>query len=124
MNYKEKDLTLYLHYLISIMKMITFSNGYSYSVTKVPQQGEFRVQFDYGWIYHFGDVDPHIKNVCKRIASRFPDKLLYQRVDGVWRNGKFLIMEVELIEPDLYLNLNDEAKTQWVESLVEKLKRN
>jgi hypothetical protein len=27
-------------------------------------------------------------------------------------------MEVELIEPDLYLNLSDEAKNQWVDSLI------
>lgn len=103
---------------------ITFSNNYSYSVTKVPKESEYRVQFDFGGIYHFGEVDPAIKTICDRIAVRFADKLLYQRVDGVWRNGKFLIMEVELIEPDLYLNLSNEAKDQWVESLVGVLQGN
>ena len=97
---------------------ISFSNGYSYSVTKVPVAGEYRVQFDYGGVYHFGDVDPTIKKICDRISSRFDGNLLYQRVDGVWRNGKFLIMEIELIEPDLYLNLSNEALNQWVDSLV------
>ena len=97
---------------------IYFSNGYSYSVTKVPPVGEYRVQFDYGGIYHFGDVDPIIKNTCDRIAARFENKLLYQRVDGVWRDGKFLIMEVELIEPDIYLNLNNNALSNWVDALV------
>jgi len=97
---------------------IYFSNGYSYSVTKVPPIGEYRVQFDYGGVYHFGEVDPIIKNICDRIATLFENKLLYQRVDGVWRNGKFLIMEVELIEPDIYLNLSNNAKNQWVDSLV------
>ncbi|MBC8321405.1 MAG: hypothetical protein H8E34_11865 [Bacteroidetes bacterium] len=94
------------------------SQGYSYSVTKIPKKGEYRVQFDFGDIYHFGDVDPNIKMICDRISNRLGNKLLYQRVDGLWRNGKYLIMEVELIEPDLYLNLNTEAKHQWVESLV------
>jgi len=97
---------------------IYFSNGYSYSVTKVPAAGEYRVQFDYGGVYHFGDVDPTIKNICDRIAARFENKLLYQRVDGVWRDGKFLIMEVELIEPDLYLNLNKDALNNWVDAIV------
>ncbi|MFK5854950.1 MAG: hypothetical protein QM503_02390 [Bacteroidota bacterium] len=100
---------------------IYFSNGYSYSVTKVPPVGEYRVQFDYGGVYHFGDVDPTIKKICDRIASRFETKLLYQRVDGVWRDGKFLIMEVELIEPDIYLNLSNQAKNQWVDSLANML---
>jgi len=97
---------------------ITFSNDYSYSVTKIPSEGEYRVQFDYGGIYHFGDVDPVIKTICDQIAKRFANKLLYQRVDGVWRDGKFLIMEVELIEPDIYLNLSEDAKNNWVESLL------
>jgi glutathione synthase/RimK-type ligase-like ATP-grasp enzyme len=98
---------------------ITFSNGFSYSVTKVPPQGEYRVQVDYGGIYHYGSVDPEIKKICDRITNRFEEKLLYQRVDGLWRNGKFLIMEVELIEPDLYLNLNKDALNNWVDSLID-----
>ncbi len=106
------------------ISIIYFSNGYSYSVRKVPKKGEYRVQFDFGGIYHFGDVDPTIRNICDRITKRIGNKLLYQRVDGLWRDGKFLIMEVELIEPDLYLNLSDEAKHQWVESLVGVLNSN
>jgi len=98
---------------------ISFSNGFSYSVTKVPPKGEYRVQVDYGGIYHYGSVDPEIKKICDRITNRFEEKLLYQRVDGLWRNGKFLIMEVELIEPDLYLNLNKDALNNWVDSLID-----
>ncbi len=100
------------------ISVIYFSNGYSYSVKKVPIKGEYRVQFDFGGIYHFGDVDPAIRKICDRISKRIGNEVLYQRVDGLWRDGKFLIMEVELIEPDLYLNLSDEAKYQWVESLM------
>jgi glutathione synthase/RimK-type ligase-like ATP-grasp enzyme len=100
------------------ISVIYFSNGYSYSVKKVPKKGEYRVQFDFGGIYHFGDVDPPIRKICDRISKRIGNEVLYQRVDGLWRDGKFLIMEVELIEPDLYLNLSDEAKKQWVESLI------
>lgn len=100
------------------ISVIYFSNGYSYSVRKVPKKGDYRVQFDFGGIYHFEDINPEIKIICDRISNHIGENLLYQRVDGLWRNGKFLIMEVELIEPDLYLNLSNEAKNQWVDSLV------
>lgn len=103
------------------ISIIYFSNGYSYSVRKVPKKGEYRVQFDFGGVYHFEDVDPEIKVICDRISNHIGKKLLYQRFDGLWRNGRFLIMEVELIEPDLYLNLSDEAKNQWVDSLIRML---
>ena len=84
----------------------------------MPEKGEYRVQFDFGGKYHFGEVDPSIKIICDRISHYIGNKLLYQRVDGLWRNGRFLIMEVELIEPDLYLNLSDIAKNQWVDSII------
>lgn len=103
------------------ISVIYFSNGYSYSVKKVPKKGEYRVQFDFGGIYHFGDVDPAIRKLCDMIVKRIGNKVLYQRIDGLWRDGKFLIMEVELIEPDLYLNLSDVAKNKWVESLISML---
>lgn len=91
---------------------------FSYSVTKVPKKGDYRVQVDYGGIYSIGDVDPEIKAISEKITSRFEGRLLYQRLDGLWRNGKFLIMEIELIEPDLYLNYSEEALDSWVENIV------
>lgn len=91
---------------------------YSYSVTKVPKEGDYRVQFNYGGKYTVGDVDPQIKEISEKITSRFGNRLLYQRLDGLWRNGKFLIMEIELIEPDLYLNLSKTALNKWVDNLV------
>ncbi len=94
-------------------------DDFSYSVTKIPKKGDYRVQFNYGGVYSIGEVDPIIKNISEQITKRFGNRLLYQRLDGLWRNGKFLIMEIELIEPDLYLNLSNEALTRWVDNLLE-----
>lgn len=90
---------------------------YSYSVTKVPKKGDYRVQFNYGGVYHIGEVNPTIKDISEKITKRFGNRLLYQRLDGLWRNGRFLIMEIELIEPDIYLSYSKEALSQWVENL-------
>jgi hypothetical protein len=38
-----------------------------------------------------------------------PEDLLYARVDGIIINNQLHLMEVECIEPDLYLNLSDGA---------------
>ncbi len=90
----------------------------SYSVTKVPKKGDYRVQFNYGGVYSSGDVDPYIKDISRSITARFNNRILYQRLDGLWRNGEFLIMEIELIEPDLYFNYNKEAMQFWVDCFV------
>jgi len=91
---------------------------FSYSVTKVPKKGDYRVQFNFGGVYSVGDVNPKIKSISERITSRFGNSLLYQRLDGLWRDGKFLIMEIELIEPDIYLNHSHEALLRWVDNLT------
>jgi len=97
---------------------LSFANRYIYSITKVPQEGDYRVQFNYGGKYHISQVHPHILTLSEKLRNRFNNRALYQRVDGVWRNGRFLLMEVELIEPDLYLGHHEEALNQWVENLA------
>ena len=94
------------------------SKEFSYSVTKVPKKGDYRVQVNYGGEYSIGNVDSEIKAISEKITSRFGGRLLYQRLDGLWRNGKFLIMEIELLEPDLYLNYSKEALMKWVDNLL------
>lgn len=95
-----------------------FANGYGYSVNKVPKAGDYRVQFQYGGIYQLQEVDPVIENISSRLAEKLGHSTLYRRLDGIWKNGKFLIMELELIEPDLYLNMSQDALNQWVENLI------
>lgn len=101
---------------------IHFANGYGYSVTKVPKAGDYRVQFQYGGVYHLEKVNPVIENISSRLTEKLGHLPLYRRLDGVWRNGRFLIMELELIEPDLYLNMSSEALNQWVENLASLVK--
>lgn len=98
---------------------LRFANGFTYSIAKVPKKGDYRVQFTYGGTYHIEKVHPQIATLCDQIAERFQGRLLYQRVDGVWRNNRFLLMEVELIEPDLYLGHHAEALSRWVKNLAE-----
>jgi len=99
-----------------------FADGYGYSVTKVPKAGDYRVQFQSGGVYHIEEVNPEIEKISARISEKLGHSTLYRRLDGIWRNDRFLIMELELIEPDLYLNLSSEALNHWVENLVSLVK--
>lgn len=100
---------------------IFFSNGYSYSILKVPQKGDYRVQRDYGGNYY--NLKPHsiVYESAKKIADFYMDKCLYVRVDGVLSNERFYVMEVEMIEPDLYMNIAPEAKEPFVDAIMQKL---
>lgn len=66
--------------------------------------GEFRVQTEHG-----GTVDPHsapadlIAQAAKALLP-LPEVPLYARVDGIARDDQFVLMELELIEPNLFFN--------------------
>jgi hypothetical protein len=47
-----------------------------------------------------------------------PCTLLYARVDGVERNGRFVLMEVEINEPFLYLGSSPGAAARFADAIV------
>ena len=77
--------------------------AYSHAVLKIPQYGDMRVQAEYGG-ETFAQTPPQtlIDDAQRLLESvRFP--WLYARVDGLAQNGHLLLMELELIEPELFL---------------------
>lgn len=59
----------------------------------------------YGGEQGAAQVEAEIIAQGRKILDAVPydDRLLYARVDGVIRGGEFLLMELELIEPYLFL---------------------
>lgn len=82
-----------------------FFNGvYSHSVLKVPGKDDFRVQHYHGGsIEHREATARHIKT-AGRYVHQFAPGTLYARVDGIVKEDEFYLMELELIEPYLYLS--------------------
>ena len=52
------------------------------------------------------------------IVEQFANDCLYARVDGVELNGELVLMELELIEPFLFLSTSEGALERYYESLV------
>lgn len=101
---------------------IFFNEKYSHTVIKRPKEGDYRVQQIHG-----GSIENIVpdKNLLKDAASfvkRFAVDSLYARVDGIIINNTFMLMELELIEPFLYLAYQSEAKTAYRKALIEQLK--
>jgi glutathione synthase/RimK-type ligase-like ATP-grasp enzyme len=92
------------------ISLIYCSGRFSHAIRKVPQPGDFRVQPEYDGIitsYEPAAEERAAAEDCLRSAS---EALLYARVDLV-RDlaGKPVLMELELVEPDLYLGYHPEA---------------
>ena len=56
--------------------------------------------------------------IVKTFGATSSENLLYARVDGVLKDGKLLLMELELIEPDLYFSHFPEGKTNFFNALA------
>ena len=100
---------------------IFFSNGCCFTVNKIPQLGDYRVQSNYGGKYNVIEPNDIIRRTSEKIASRFITDCLYVRVDGLFSEGRFLLMEAEMLEPDLYLNIYPEAIPEFVKSILDKI---
>lgn len=88
-----------------------------HAVRKVPKAGDFRVQVQHGGVYTKLDPEDWLISASQAILRDYVPRTLYARVDWV-RNSlsncqsnssPFLMMEVELIEPDLYLRFTQDG---------------
>ena len=60
----------------------------------------------------------HLAQAETYLRTLFPQPPLYARVDGVISNHTFQLMELELIEPYLFLNANNRLMENYYRALV------
>ena len=98
---------------------LTFFGGeYSHTVLKTPKSGDFRVQEEHGGIIQPIDPDPEVIAFARRSLAAVQSDLLYARVDLVFlENQQPAIMELELIEPSLYLSYDDESPRRFADAI-------
>lgn len=87
----------------------------SHCVLKSPKPGEFRVQSDFGGSYVIAEPPTAALETAQACLSELPEVPTLARIDGVVVDSSFVIMEVELIEPDLFLRLQPEAARRLVD---------
>lgn len=97
---------------------IFFDGVYSHSVIKKPQQGEFRVQENLGATVSGKKPPRHLIHQAQQIIEKVGHDCLYARVDAVEGKSKLLLMELELIEPSLYLEYHPKAAERFAEAII------
>lgn len=86
--------------------LLFFDGVFSHAVNKRPVGGEFRIQVQFGGLYTpVTDPPAGAMALARQVLAAIDEPLLYARIDMVSdANGNWLLMEAELIEPDLYLD--------------------
>lgn len=82
--------------------LVFIGGEFSHSMLKRPAPGDFRVQTELGGSQRAVAADAALVRVARDVLSRVPGSPSYARIDGCVVNGRFRIMEVELLEPTLY----------------------
>ena len=100
------------------LSLVFIAGEFSHSVVKLPTPGEFRVQSQFGGTARTVQPSPETIATANRIVEVLPDRPLYARVDGIQCNAGFVLMEVEVIEPVLFLALGN-AVERFADAIVD-----
>ncbi len=95
------------------LSLMFFGGHFSHAVKKVPADREFRVQEEYGGQVESWTPDAATMRTCEAALSCVPGPTLYARVDGVATARGFVVIEVEVIEPSLFLRYDPAAATRF-----------
>lgn len=100
-----------------------FGDTYSHTILKTPKNNDFRVQEEHGGQLKTVEIEPHLLKTSQHMRDTIQPEPLYTRADYVrTSDNTFALMEVELIEPSLYFNMDKESPglfaevfDQWME---------
>ena len=102
------------------VSLIFFEGRFSHAIRKVAAKGDFRVQPDWGGEVTRAEPDELEMAAAQAALTAIEEgPLLYARVDMVRDlENRPVIMELELLEPDLYLGYEAGAQARFVEAVL------
>ena len=99
--------------------LMLFDGELSHAVVKRPKTGDFRVQPHLGGVTLPTDAPPGAEELARAALAAAPAKASYARVDIVPDdNGVLRIMELELIEPALFLDHAPDGGAAFTRSIL------
>ena len=99
--------------------LMLFDGQFSHAVVKRPKSGEFRVQPHLGGVTLPSEAPPGGVELARQALAAAPAKATYARVDIVPDDdGVLRIMELELIEPALFLDHAPDGGAAFTRSVL------
>lgn len=98
--------------------MVYAGGSFSHAVVKHAREGDFRVQKDFGGRVEPASPSPALLSFAATVMTHVPDTCLYARVDVADSSRGPILMELELIEPELYFLIVPDAAVRMMAHLV------
>jgi glutathione synthase/RimK-type ligase-like ATP-grasp enzyme len=103
------------------LSLLFFDGVYSHAVCKRPKAGDYRVQFQFGGTDEDTAVSETLVAQARVCVAHAPALPVYARVDGVVKDGNFLLMELEVFEPLMFLSRHPEAPGRFARAVAGRL---
>jgi glutathione synthase/RimK-type ligase-like ATP-grasp enzyme len=101
-----------------------FAGQYSHAILKVPAKDDFRVQEEHGGSLEAVQATYELRSAGDRTMRALPELPLYARIDFVRTSGGDLaLIEIELIEPSLYFNMDPESPQRFAREFDEWMRK-
>lgn len=103
------------------LSMVYFDGVFSHAIRKRRPEGEFRSNSRYG---PTRAAETPAREVAEQGAAALrvlPETALYARVDGVVRDGALIVIEVEVLEPALFMEFDPPSAERFAEATVKRL---
>ena len=101
--------------------LVFFGGVFSHSVRKRPVVGDFRVQEEFGGSSVAEAAPSHVAAAAQAVLAAVTGPWLYARVDGVETRQGFRLMELEMLEPLLFFELEPAAPARFSEAMAVRL---
>ena len=100
------------------VSVVAIGGAITHAIAKRPASGEWRVQSEYGGSVDRVPVTEQHERAAAAVLAALDQVPAYARVDLVLIEGEPHLMELELIEPELFLESAPEAADRFADLLV------
>lgn len=97
-----------------------FDDEYSHAINKMPANGDFRVQEEHGGQLVSIEPTEGMFLLAQHTLKALPEKALYARIDMLQTAKGLAIIEVELIEPSLYFNMDKKSSKRFAKAIAKR----
>ncbi len=98
--------------------LVFIDHQFTHSVLKIPPDQDFKVS---GGIAKKIPCPPKALSTAKKILRIAEQEFIYARVDLVLHEDRYLLMELELIEPEMWLHLEPAAAELLASAISKRL---
>jgi len=104
------------------ISLIFFNNKFSHAIRKTPSQQEFRIHSEYGGSRSPFQPDLALIQQGEKILETVGQRLLFSRVDVIENKNGAVLIELEIIDPMLFLGYSPQAPQRFAEEIANSLK--